>query len=604
MMIFLMATLAVAILGWVWGSRGFFSALIHLVCVIIAGAIAFGVWELAGYALLDAAGNRKWLMDIAWGVSLAVPFAVVLAILRLSIDKALPFNTDLDGTSNLLGGIVCGVVSGVISIGILTISITNLRISTDSIEYTMVDYDTNGSIVKESGYTTLYPRLTAGFYAFLSQNSLRTSTPMSVWRPDVAYEGSMLRTNFNNGTSRYALQPKAVSFVKRYTVGEKETGLDVKSFLADAQTVTTFGDRSTISGSDKNHYLEGYVVQFKSGARELDGRIVIGAAQVQLVVRSPDDSESRTLFPVAMISQSDIQEGDVRVRYWRWPFSSARTFIASVGGADDPSIGFEFLTPKGWKPLSLSVKGVRFKVEDMASPQTFKDSKERTDAIKRYEVISLPAGAVGAKGDRDWPRDITAGLRTTAYVVQGNQTSGDSGIVMSDALPLNIILSADDRRGLTIDDKNFIMEGEAAFRNTDLKDMRGVDQKIQIRRIGSDDTTTVVQVNISNNSPIAYTKSKLAIDGIGAPVLVDNLGQRYSAIGYVYKDATSTRLRITPGSPVGSIADLPDGGPSSSRSDQEFVLIYRVTANVKIKTFEIGTSVVVKIDPNIDTKKN
>ncbi len=602
MMIFLVASVAIAVLGWVWGSRGFFSALIHMLCVIVAGAIAFGVWELVGYAVLDAAGTKKWLIDITWGISLAIPFAVVLAVLRLAIDKALPFNTDLDGTSNLLGGIVCGVVSGVISVGILTISVTNLRISTDSIEYTMVDYDTNGSIVKETGYTTLYPRLTAGFYAFLSQNSLRTGTPMGVWRPDLEYEGSMLRTNFNNGTSRFALPPSAVTFIKRYTAGEKETGLDVKSLLAESQTVTRFDDRAAIVPSDKNHYLEGYVVQFKNAAREVDGRVVVGAAQVQLVIQSADETESRTLFPVAMVSQSDIFEGDVRVRYWRWPFSSARTFIASVGGADNPTMGFEFLMPKGFKPLSLNVKGVRFKVEDMAPPQNFKDAKERIEAIKRYEIVSLPEGAVGAKGSRDWPSEQTSGLKTTAYVVSGNQTGTDPGIQMMDSLPFSLILSADDRRGLQLNDRNFIIEGEAAYRNTDLKDMRGVDQKIQIRRILAEEGTAIVQVNISNNSPIAYSKSKLAVEGIGAPVLLDNLGQKYSAIGYVYKDSTSTRVRITPGSPIGSIADLPDGGPSSSRSDQEFVLIYRVTANVKLKSFDIGANVVVKLEPNLETK--
>lgn len=603
MIIFAIATLAVLILAWVWGSRGFFSALIHMMCVIIAGAVAFGVWEVIAYAILESTG-KKWVIDIAWGVSIAVPFALTLAVLRVAVDKALPFNTDLDGTSNLIGGLACGAISGVISAGILIISITNLRISSESVEYEMVDYDTNGSIVRKTDFLTLYPRITAGFYSFLSQNSLRTSTPMGVWRPDVAYEGAMLRTNFNNGTSRFALPPKAVSIVKRYTVGLKSTGVEVKSFLSQSQTHTPFTESSPISNSDKNHYVEGFVLQFKNAARETDGRVVIGASQAQLIIRSPDNTESRTVFPVALISQSVVQEGDDRVRYWRWPYSSPRTFIASTGGADDPPMGLEFLVPKGWTPLALNIKGVRFKVEDMAPGQDFKDGPDRIEALTRYEVVSLPPGAKGARTRREFPDGTGASLKTTAYTVNPQSENGGftGPIVMIDSLPLGIVFSSDDKGGLVTNDNNQIMEGEVALKTSRLAN-KGIDQKLQVRRIAAEDNTVIIQVNISNDSDIAFTKSKLAMEGIGAPVLVDNLGQRYSAIGYVYQDSTSTRLKIAPGSPIGSVSDLPDGGPSESRNDQKFVLIYRVTANVKIKTFEVGASVVVKLEPNIDTKK-
>ncbi|MGE3109461.1 MAG: TIGR04086 family membrane protein [Phycisphaerales bacterium] len=604
MWVFVFGTIGVLILGWVWASRGFFSALIHLLCVLIAGAVAFGLWEPIGYAVLGAAGSRKWLIDIAWGISLAVPFAVVLAILRVAIDKALPFNTDLDGTSNLIGGIICGAISGVISIGIVTISVTNMRISTESVKFPMVDYDTNGSIVKQSGWLTIYPRITADLYAFLSRNSMRTQTPLATWRPDIAYEGSMLRTSFNDGTSRFALPPGAVAVEKRYTIGMQETGLEVKSFLSPSQTVTPFDSSNPIGSNDKGYYVEGYVLKFKNSARETDGRVVVGASQVQLIVQSPDETQSKTLFPVALISQSSVKEGDERVRYWRWGFSSPRTYIASVGGADDPPMAVEFLVPKGWKPLSVNVKGLRFLVDDMPPPQQFKDAAQRIEAVKRYEVVALPAGAKGARGPRDWPGGTT-GLATAPYRVD---TRGERGplapINMIDTLPFGLILSADDKRGLkTTGDRNTITEGEARFKNSDLQDMRGTPQTIQMRQIFAEDNTVIVQVNISNDSPIAYTKSKLAIEGIGAPVLVDNLGQRYSAIGYVYQDATSVWIRVTPGQPIGAVADLPDGGPNPSRSDQKFVLIYRVTTNVKITSFNIGTNTVAKIEPPLETKR-
>ena len=33
-------------MGWLWLSRGFYSALLNMLCVLIAGAVAFGLWGM------------------------------------------------------------------------------------------------------------------------------------------------------------------------------------------------------------------------------------------------------------------------------------------------------------------------------------------------------------------------------------------------------------------------------------------------------------------------------------------------------------------------------------------------------------------------------
>lgn len=605
MILFFVGVFITLILAWVWGSRGFLSALIHMLCVIVAGAIAFGLWETTGYAILDAADTKKWVVDIAWGVALAVPFSLILAVLRVGIDKAIPFNTDLDGTSNLVGGMVCGAISGIIATGIMTISITNCRISTESLEFTMVEYDTNGSMKKVPGYASFFPRATGWLYSYMSENSLRTDTPMAKYRPDMPYEGSLLRTNFNNGTSRLAIVPKAVQLDKRYTIGLKSIGKhDVKSLVGGGQTVTPFGEDSPISLGDKNYYIDAYVVKFKSLARETEGRVIVGNSQISLIVRNAEDTKSLTLLPVAMVSQADVLAGEEKVRFWRWSFAAPNKYVASVGGADDPPMAFEFLVPKGYTAIALNVKGVRLDPTKVPQGEDFEDAEKRVKAIQRYGVIALPAGAKGYS-EREWGGVGTVQQVATAYSIDGSKAfSLDHAISVNDSMPFSMILSTDNKGDLKVDDRNNVEEGTAAFKNGDLKRGREIDQKLQIRRISAGEGTVIVRVDISNTSLLSYTKSKLATEGIGAPVLVDNLGQRYSAIGYGYQDSLNTYFKLDPGSPIGSVKDLPEGGPSESRNDQKFILIYRVTANVKLKTFDIGSNVVAKIEPNIEIKKN
>src|SRR5262245_27638306 len=120
--------------GYIWLTRGFFSSLIHLICTIIAGAIAFAAWEPVSYWLLEASptgGIMQFLGGIAWGVGIIVPFSVSLILLRLIVDKLLPANVVLQQKLDYIGGGVCGVLSGTITAGVLVIGLSFFRLDAD-----------------------------------------------------------------------------------------------------------------------------------------------------------------------------------------------------------------------------------------------------------------------------------------------------------------------------------------------------------------------------------------------------------------------------------------------------------------------------------------
>ena len=61
------ASIIFILLATYWfGFKEGFSGLIHLACVIVAGAVAFAFWEPLAVAMLGSSSTREW----AWGVSL------------------------------------------------------------------------------------------------------------------------------------------------------------------------------------------------------------------------------------------------------------------------------------------------------------------------------------------------------------------------------------------------------------------------------------------------------------------------------------------------------------------------------------------------------
>ena len=69
----------VVLIAYWWSNEGAFSALLHLVCVIAAGTIAFAVWEPIVFGVLSVDGAFGGLLP---GSVLLGVFIVALLILR------------------------------------------------------------------------------------------------------------------------------------------------------------------------------------------------------------------------------------------------------------------------------------------------------------------------------------------------------------------------------------------------------------------------------------------------------------------------------------------------------------------------------------------
>src|ERR1043165_2747152 len=134
----LVAIAVVGVVGYIWCTRGFYSSFLNMVCVIIAGAIAFAFWEQVALKLMEMSpqqGLMSFLGSNAWGLSLALVFAASLAILRAIVDATLRANATCSTVADYVGGGVCGAISGILSSGILVISIGYMRLDTEFMGY-------------------------------------------------------------------------------------------------------------------------------------------------------------------------------------------------------------------------------------------------------------------------------------------------------------------------------------------------------------------------------------------------------------------------------------------------------------------------------------
>jgi hypothetical protein len=597
MAMLLLTVIVVGVTAYIWSLRGFFSAFIHMVCVVAAGAIAFGVWEPLGYLILDQSGDRGFgsmIGGVAWAVALALPFAASLALLRAGVDKLLPANAQCDTAVDYIGGGVCGLVSGMISGGIMVLSIGYLRVEPDFAGYRSIMF-TNGQgrgslVANPESMVPWVDRITARVYSQLSLTTLRTESPLARWHPSLETEPGALRTTYE-GRSRNTLKPTAFKLAGWYTVGNTQGSERLDTLTKDAwndnpQKIADLSDEPFTNG-----YIAGFAVQFNSAAREKTGQIIVGNAQVRLVVVNTED-DAKALHPIAVITNVD---DPTKVEFARFRYDSDGTYIGSVGGSADATMAFEFPVPAGYTPLALYVKGVRVDVSQVPATATFNTPQERDAVIQGGQMIGM--GGVGPIIDPATGQPVEA-PPPIPFTGQTFETTNNLGY--------NMIIQKGTEQGVTVAEEGrgwTIRDGEMTLDKSRLSGVsKGLDPKLQVNRFSVTDTTLVVQIDVTpGHHDAEWVSAFEQADKSKAPTLVDTNGRRYEAVGFVYTDGKLFHLRYTKGSPLKGLAEAPS--ISRSTPDRQLKLVFVVSLGVDIKEFQIGDKALDTYDPPKECKQ-
>lgn len=582
---------AVLLIAYLWASKGFFSAFIHLLCTIVAGAIAFALWEPLAYGVL--LGVRD---DIAWTVALVAPFVVSLALLRLAVDSVLRKNINLDDATNFVGGALCGAASGVIAVGILVIGMGFLRMPVNFLGYAPATFADNtkgpGVLVRGASLWLPADRLVESFYGMTSEGSLSTATPLAARAPDLAMQGGLQRYTFQ-GLGRASLKPSDFDVLGLYEV--QAPSLD--ALLSDSFTVDQHGRPIVQRAVDVDNQpypqgsrIVGAVVRFNAGAKEKAGQVVVGPGQIRMLATN-ESGAVKPLLPVAFVNQADPYSLDFK----RWRFDSDGVFAASVGGASQSTMAFEFVVPPGYTPREVQVRNVR---ADLAAvPQNhrpagnsdlvYASAEQRDQALRSFTLLNN----VGVElQTADLQRDEDS---TNVLIEEGQQ----SIVNVSERLPFNGQFNRSRRGNLTVSDDNKIINGTQRLQLSDYSEI-GLQENLRVSELARTNDTRIVQVNVSTESKLsvlgrAFQKAQSVVP----PLLVDSLGRQYQPIGFIFKNGNDVDVRFTPGDPIRGLSQVPN--LSSSRNDQQLILLFRVNSGAQLTSFAIGNRVVADFEPNV-----
>lgn len=595
------AIMIVFLSGYMWLTRGFFSALLHLICTVIAGAIAFGVWEHVAKFFLDnssTSGFGAYLGGVAWALGLALPFAAILAVLRVAVDSTVRFNVNPGDTANYAGGAVCGGLAGIITAGVAVISLGFLRMETSFLQAQQVGYHNSGYIVRNGdGVGSLIlpvDKLTVKFYGLLSEASFRTADPLARYHPNLHEQPASLRINAFEGKARNTSRTEDFAVTARYTVGKGSNKplaeLTKDRWSQGSQVVKDVNDDDYPAGS----HIEMFLVNFMAGAKERDGKVVIGAAQVRLLLENAQNKQRIEVYPIAASSQADTQQTTAG----RWRFDSRDTFIASVGGASEALFGFEFVCPPGFEPVALYVKNARHLIGNGATSQA-KRNFATTDERDLF-IVSM-TGGTAALPEQIGLDSVDAGKAVKVgdgRPLRPGVTIEIPGVRITPALPF--VLQDGTFRGLTIEgekDKSVVV-GQVDLDVEYPNNIRNPERNLRIERFSTTDDTNMVQVDVGGTSPNSLLGPIISTGNRNNGLyLVDTNGTRYSPVGYVYYDEQKITIRFDPGSPITSMDELPT--LSKSRPKQKLTLLYRVSLGAEVKFFMHGTKAVVEYDPPI-----
>ncbi|HRP63159.1 MAG TPA: hypothetical protein PK400_07700 [Phycisphaerales bacterium] len=359
----LFVMLLVLLIAYWWANHGLFSAILHLICVIAAGAIAFAFWEPLTVNLL-LRGNR--FDDYAWGISLVGLFAISLVVLRVAMDKIVPSNVNLPTWANLAFGFPFGVAAGILTIGITLIGAGHIQSHQEVMGYLGYGRSARGANVERIGPAFWLPihQWTNEFYNWLSVGSLYptfNNTPLQHYNPDVYKQASLLRDSFDSGKGKFSLKPD---------------GASIREVL-----VAPVNER-------ENRYA--IAVNFTSIARDFGQQLTLSRSQIRLICHPRDNfTKPHVIHPDAW-SQETAAGGMAR-----FSFDDPTHYITSVPGRESASTVIEFAVPSNAVPRFIQIRGTRYRLPEAkaAAPGML------NVASGPLPQVALPAGGADIRNE-------------------------------------------------------------------------------------------------------------------------------------------------------------------------------------------------------------
>ena len=320
----------VLLIAYWWSNEGLFSAVLHMVCVITAGAFALALWEPLTMWIMSGGSFDNY----AWGFSLVGVFAITLLALRVASDKIAPANIQFPSWANLAFGGAAGFVSGVLSVGICLIGAGYVQSTNHIMDYRGTARAEAGKEIEKVNAPWLdVTYLTSAFYSKLSVGTLHPdlfgSMPLQQFNPRMDEQATLLRDTVQEGNGQISIMRRDAEVL---TFAKSENGLAIVQ------------------------------VKFAPSARDFNKQLVLAKSQVRLVDEVRNGNEPKVYFPdswkqkVQNATTKDFSEE-------LFVFDGISSYATSIPGQSEIMLTFVFDTRNArLNPKFIQIRGTRFEL--------------------------------------------------------------------------------------------------------------------------------------------------------------------------------------------------------------------------------------------------
>ncbi|MEM9419408.1 MAG: hypothetical protein AAGA25_10215 [Planctomycetota bacterium] len=560
MIINLIIIVFVIAMAVMWSTYGLFSALLHLLVVIVSGALAFAFWELWVSKVFIG-----FMPAYAWGVGLVLPFAVFLIVLRQVLDNLVGGNMQFPRLVNQLVGGAVGACSGILTAGITIIGVGFLPLPSNIAGWGPYEVNTVGDVVPTAEGGKLWLKvdsMTANFFNRLSVGAFATSTPLAYYQPDIAKAAVVHRL-----AKWYDVNQSLV--ISPDTVSVKEEGL-----------VLYTDDRVPGIGGGANAYLEGrrniaagdklIMVQTTwskgdgAATYDTDSILRVPPTQVRLLV----DTGQGPWESLAPIGFSRPDPNGVMQFY----AINNSSIFASAAGKPSLDINWLFSLSDRAKPTYVMLRNTRFELPEA----------KQLDGGDFAPLVGALADPTSVNVGNSAPK-ATASKGSTTITTDpvGYATHKIIGIEATNALPAKV--SKNKAQGLSYSKE----DGDAEVLSGDAIVNKGAGGGgNSVDRVAVSDSLSALRVQIAKFTPTSIGAAQSTVQPIR---LVTVSGDEYFPFAYALKMSDGRqRIRVEKTDALTSNTDLP---LNEMKDGDELYVYWRMERGVTIESYQIGTAI-------------
>lgn len=378
---------------WFW-IQGMFTGLLHLIVVIVSGAIAFAFWELIAYQLL---GLPVMIANYAWALALILPFVLLVGLLRVAVDKLVPNNLNFPPLVANIGGAVFGLFSGTLTAGFLVIALSYLPLDPGIGGYERLAIEADGKVAEGQSLWLPVDTMTADFYGFLSGYAFHPTL-----HDGLADVTPSLADKAANYTVHRLIDPNASTALAPDQIKLGHV------LQADLPFAGVTNDMAWGIGADLVNNVDNrlYIVE-TTWTREApaanDGRILrVYPSQIRLIAedeRGNLQSLQPNAFTIDPLSAVPMADG-IRRRDFR--AMNSNTKYGSNAGAfglnETEHFAWVFVIPKTHQPKYLTARNMRLSLP--TGDAVIEDSASVSSMLGRVRPAYTEAGESAASSNR------------------------------------------------------------------------------------------------------------------------------------------------------------------------------------------------------------